>query len=217
MNLLQVTNRIGRYWRQHGARETVRFLGSRILRRRRYVVFEANLDTPRPATEWLAGEQLRLIGPETVDTEVTMEMRTFLGGDEAVENLEGVRNGDRLFVVANGREFQHCGYILFRSRQTKILGEDGNPPLIASCHTVPAARGRGLYRRALNAELCYLRELGYRRAVIETDPENIPSRKGIEGAGFRLCRETSVWIFLNWLVFENSMEPSGTKRRLFSL
>ena len=153
MNLHQVTKRIWRCWRQQGAWGTVRFLGSRILRHRRYVVFEANLDEPRPATEWLSGEQLRLIGPETVDSEVTTEMQDFLGGDEAVENLEGVRNGNRLFVVANGCQFYHCGYILYRTRQTKILGEEGNPPLIASCQTAPAARGRGLYRRALNAEL----------------------------------------------------------------
>ena len=128
---------------------------------------------------------------------------------------EGVRQGDRLFVVANGDEYQHCGYILFRTRQTKILGEEGNPPLIASCLTAPEARGRGLYRRALNAELCYLQSQGYGRAVIETDPENIPSRKGIEAAGFKLCREASVWIFFNLLVWMKAVEPAHTQWKMF--
>jgi RimJ/RimL family protein N-acetyltransferase len=181
------------------------------------VVYEVNLDTPRQATEWLPDEELTVIGPETVDSKVSVEMLEFLGGNEAVENLEGVRNGDRLFVVASTQDFQHCGYILFHTRQTRILGEDGNPPLIASCLTAPAARGRGLYRRALNAELCYLREQGFHRVVIETDPENIASRKGIEAAGFRLCRRTSAWIFLNWVVWQKLEENSGTRWRMVSI
>jgi hypothetical protein len=210
-------DRIGRYWRQQGTWRTARFLGSRILRCRRYVVYETDLSEPRAATEWLDGEELHIIGPDTIDSAIIPEMQSFLGGGDAAEHLEGIRQGDRLFVVAYQREFQHCGYILFETRQTRILGEEGNPPLIASCATVPAARGRGLYRRALNAELCYLRDLGYGRAVIETDPENIGSRKGIEGAGFRLIRETSVWILLNWMVLQRSLEGSRRKWRLFAV
>lgn len=134
-----------------------------------------------------------------------------------MEYLEGVRKGNWLFVVRNGSEFQHCGYVLFNTRQTKIIGEMENPPLIAGCRTAPSAQGRGLYRRALNAEMCYLRDRGYRRAVIETDPLNIPSRKGIEAAGFQLCRDARVWILLNWLVVQKAVDLSGSKWRVFFL
>ena len=216
MTLRQAADRIRRHWHEQGARETVRFLGSRILPRRWYVVYEVDLDTPRPATKCLPDEELSVIGRETVDSKVSVEMLEFLGGNEAMEHLEGVRHGDRLFVVAGKQDFQHCGYILFHTRQTRILGEDGNP-LIASYLTAPAARGRGLYRRGLNAELCYLREHGFRRVVIETDPENIASRKGIEAAGFRLCRRTSAWIFLNRVVWQKLEENPSTRWRMVSI
>jgi len=138
-----------------------------------------------------------------------------LGGEGAVENLEGVRNGNRLFVVAKGDEFQHCGYILFKTRQTLIIGENGNPPLIACCQTTPAARGRGLYRKALHAELGYLWSKGHRRAVIETSPDNLPSRRGIEAAGFRPCREVEVWILASCVVWQKVSDSWGNRRKFF--
>jgi len=217
MNLQHITGRIERYRRQHGILGTLGFLASRIVRHQRYLVFEASLTTPRSCTEWRAGERLQLFGPENIDFEMTPQLQDFLGGEQALEHLAGVRNGDRLFVVSSGSELHHCGYILFQTRQTRILGETGNPPLIASCLTAPSARGRGLYRRALNAELCYLRSQGYERAVIETDPENVASRKGIEAAGFQLCREANVWIVLNWMVYQKMAESGGVKRRLLFL
>ncbi len=197
--------------RREGAWATVRFLSSRAFRYHRYLVFEALLDSPRACTEWREDERPRWIGPETLDAEMTPDLLGFLGGEGAADNLDGVRNGDRLFVIRSGESIVHCGYIFFKTRQTKILGERGNPPLIACCQTAPAARGLGLYRRALNAELCYLRQQGYRRAVIETDPDNIASRKGIEAAGFRLRRDISVWIALNWLALQRAVETSGTR------
>jgi len=217
LNPAHVAERIRRHWRQHGPLSTLRFLASRILRRWRCVVYEASLETPGACAHWNDGDRLQVIGPENLDKALTPELRSFLGGEEAIENLEGVRTGNRLFVVANDSGFLHCGYILFQTRQTRIIGETTGPPVIACCQTVPTAQGRGLYRNALRAELCYLRERGYRRAVIETDPKNIPSRRGIEAAGFRLCRQATSWIVLNWIVGQKLVEPSGVRWRLFSL
>ena len=217
MNFREAMQRIARYRHQQGTWATVRFLASRLLRHRKYVVFEANLSEPRTAPEWHLDEQVYVIGPETIESHVTPDLRAFLGGEEAEENLASVRKGDSLFVVGNGHEFHHSGYIFFRTKQTKILGEGGDPPLIGCCQTVPDPRGRGLYQRPLKAELCDLQSLGYHRAIIETDPENIASRKGIERAGFRLCRKTTVWILLNRVVLQGSVEGVRTRRRLFVL
>ena len=214
MRFSEFTGRIYRRWRQYGAWQTLRFLFSRVLRHQEFLVFDVSLDSPRPVPEWGDGERVQIIGPENIDTEVTPELRKFLGGDEAVENLAGVRKGDRLFVVKGDRGYLHGGYIFFETNQTRILGETDHPPLIGCCGTAQFAQGRGLYRRALNAELCYLQNQGYSRALIETSPQNIPSRKGIEAAGFRLCREVSAWIMLNLLVLQKYVEPCGTKWRI---
>lgn len=209
--------RILRHCRQHGIVSTARFLGSRLVRYRSYVVYEADLETPRAYTAWGDGEVLKRIGREELDAALTESIRAFLGGEDAFESIQGVREGNLLFLVTIHGEVQHCGYILFCTRQTKILGEDAAPPLIANCFTASIARGRGLYRKALNDELCYLRERGYRRAIIETDPENLPSRKGIEAAGFRLVRKIGNFILLNWLVLQRSHESSRSRWRLLAL
>ncbi len=217
MRLLNLAERVGRYWRHRGTVATVRFLLSRIIRREDRVVFEANLDTAPKDISWSDDEQLKVIDRENVDVAVGADLFKFLGGNEAVENLKGVREGNELFVISDGTEYKHCGYILFRTRETRIIGEPKDPPLIACCYTAPAARGRGLYRKALLAELRHLWGRGYRRAVIETDLDNVPSRRGIEAAGFRLCREVRSWIVLNMLVYQKRIEPSGVSRSVIRL
>ena len=184
------------------------------MRHQRHVVYEAVLDTAPADVSWPEEERLKVIDRSNVDTAIGTELRAFLGGESAQDNLEGVRNGNELFVVANGNAYHHCGYILFQARQTRLIGESKGTPLIACCFTSDAARGRGLYRRALIAELGHLWNRGHRRVVIETSPDNLPSRKGIEAAGFRLCREVSAWIVLNWLVYQKRIESSGSFRRL---
>jgi ribosomal protein S18 acetylase RimI-like enzyme len=185
-----------------------------MVRHERHVVFDANLDVAFDDVPWSDGERLNVIDRGNVDSAIGADLLKFLGGDAAAENLKGVREGNELFVIAQGAEYQHCGYILFRTKESRIIGEPKDAPLIACCFTAPSARGRGLYRRALIAELRHLKERGYRRAVIETSPENLPSIKGIEAAGFRLCREVSVWIFLNCLVYQKRIESSGATRSL---
>ena len=54
-----------------------------------------------------------------------------------------------------------------------------------------------------------------RRVVIETSPDNIASRKGIEAAGFRLCREISAWIVLNSFVYQKRTDLTGCTRQMF--
>jgi RimJ/RimL family protein N-acetyltransferase len=215
--VLRAGERIRSYWRERGTVATCRFLMSRVYRSRRYLVFEAAVDKDRVCPEWSADERLEVLSRENLDAALTPEITSFLGGTEADEHLRGVRTGDLLFLVMRGGTCQHCGYILFETRQTRILGEPKRVPLIASCKTAPESRGRGLYRRALQAELCHLQKLGFDRAVIETDPENVASRKGIEAAGFRLFRHVKVWLLLNCLVFQHVIEGSHARWRVFAV
>ena len=212
----RAAGRIRRHWQQRGALVTVRFLLSRVFRHEIHVVYEI-CDKPRTAVRWEADEQLLQFGPENLDSALTPELRAFLGGDEAVESLEGVRAGDRLFLITSGNEYVHRGYIMFKTRQSKVLGDNDAAPIIGYCSTVPRARGRGLYRRALEAEVSYLQNRGYRRVLIETDPENYASLKGIEAAGFTFAWEASVWILLNLFVVRRIRDASGSHWRAFLL
>ncbi len=216
MTIPLIRQRLRREWQSKGAWRTFRFLASRVFRGWKSVVYEADLEIPRAPSEWGPDETIEALGPDEIDAAITPALTAFLGGD-GPENLDGVREGNRLFLISAGGMLLHCGYILFRTRQTKLIGESGEPPVIACCFTSPTARGRGLYRKALNAELCFLRDRGYKRVVIETDPENTASRKGIEAAGFRLIRRVRSWIVLNRLVLQRSVEPSGSYWRILFL
>jgi RimJ/RimL family protein N-acetyltransferase len=106
---------------------------------------------------------------------------------------------------------------MFNSRAKKLIGEDGDVPLIGYCYTAAAARGRGLYRRALLAEMGYLQHRGYKRVVIDTHPANQASRKGIEAAGFQFLRTVSVWIVLNLFALQRTEAGHDTRWRMLFL
>jgi GNAT superfamily N-acetyltransferase len=210
-----VAGRLSRMYRQPGPAATVRFLLSRLFRYEVHWVYEAALTGPVARSEWEGGETLEHFDAENLDAGLTRELERFLGGPAAVENLQGVRGGDTLYVVRDGDRYLNRGYVLYKTRAKKLIGELEKTPLIAYCFTAPEARGRGLYRRALMAELRRLKEQGHNRAVIEVDPGNVPSIRGIEGAGFTKGREIGLWIMLNWLVIRRMREQSGTRWQCF--
>jgi hypothetical protein len=60
------------------------------------------------------------------------------------------------------------------------------------CRTDPAHVRRGLYRTGLRMAGARLASAGSRRAFIETDVDNAPSRRGIVGAGFLPAEELTL-------------------------
>jgi GNAT superfamily N-acetyltransferase len=179
-------------------------------------VYQADLQHPYPPVEWTEGERLLVVGAENQESELTPQVRAFLGG-AVYECLAGIRDGDRLFIIADQDECLHRGYVIFNSRAKKLIGENDNAPLIGYCYTAAAARGRGLYRRALLAEMRYLQQRGYKRVVIDTHPANQASRKGIEAAGFQFVRTVSVWIVLNLLALQRTEAGHDTRWRMLFL
>src|SRR4051794_18080449 len=97
-----ITGRIRRYQRQRGTLAAIGFLASRVFRFEGHVVYETTPATPRTPVIWGDDERVLQFGPENVDTNLTPELRSYLGGDRAFESLQGVREGDALFVIASG-------------------------------------------------------------------------------------------------------------------
>jgi RimJ/RimL family protein N-acetyltransferase len=131
-------------------------------------------------------------------------------------DLPGSIHGDGwLYVVFVNGECQHFGQVGFSSRQTRILGEPSQTPLIGPCVTVPEARGRGLYRRALAELGVLLQAAGHKRIIIETSPENYASQRGIEAAGYELQRIMNIWIFFNVLAVATIRINDSVSRKIW--
>src|SRR5690349_14788609 len=104
--IAEAAGRIGRHWRTRGAAATLRFLLSRIFRREVHLVYEA-VCTGREMAPFASGEEILNFGPEDLDAALGPTLYEFLGGENAFESLRGVRNGDRLFVIARDGVFVH--------------------------------------------------------------------------------------------------------------
>jgi RimJ/RimL family protein N-acetyltransferase len=198
------------------ARNVVHFA----VRHNRRLIWEADLRAPRTPSQWAAGEQVTILGPDNVDREMTPALRDFLIATSAASELEGVRRGDRLFVIKSEDGYLAYSYIFFDTtketrRQAIILAEMRNTPIVGLSYTAPSARGRGLYQRILNDMFRFLHDIGPERAVCEVDPRNVPSNRASEAAGMRVCRQLSDWTILRWIVFQKVWEARKTRWRIF--
>jgi RimJ/RimL family protein N-acetyltransferase len=213
--VVELRDRLRRYAKQRGIVRTAYFLATRLFRRERHIVYQATAATPMESVQWPPNYKVLQFGPDNLEAGLTSALRAYLGGDEAVESLRGVRNGDQLFVITDGVEYFHRGYIMFNTRQSRLLGDQEGCPLIGYCSTDPSARGRGLYQKALRTEVAYLLNCGWKRVLIETDPANVASRRGIEAAGFVAAWESTAWILLNTVVLRRNRDLRGRIWRLF--
>jgi len=197
--------------RNDGVRNTILFIKSNLLypviRYQHRWIWEISLEPWQTPGNWSRGERFFVLGPENFEQSFTPRLRSFLGGDSVRDEIEGVRNGDRLFVVVAKEEFLACSYIFFDTReetrrQVHILGEVPNTPIIGLSYTLPAARGRGLYRDILIEMFRWLKERGYKRVVCEVHPRNTPSNRASATAGMNLCRELRDWTIFSSLVVQ---------------
>jgi GNAT superfamily N-acetyltransferase len=189
-----------------------------VLRLRRRLVYIAFLDDSRTASKWAPSERLVVVGLEDL-AGLNAQTKEFLSSADQQEDLRGIQDGNRLFLVMEGEECLHRGYVRLidagsNDRKTVFFGLEELPE-IRSCATAPQARGKGLYRRVLNEQLRYLRKLGHDRALLYVMGENIASIKGATAAGFRLHRKLNDWILLNLFVLQQVREGDSTRWRTF--
>ena len=201
-----------RVYANRGLRGLASFTASRLLCRVwETVTFEARATDEAAVTlEWPADETLAVYHSGN-QSQMPQELKNFIRANEP-ELLQRVASGDWVYAVAAGGSFVHIGAVLFATRQIRVLGEPHGTPAIGHCYTSPAARGRGIYRRAVRSMVNRLHAAGHPRIVMETHPENYASRRGIQGAGFRLMRRMKLWIIANSLVVASVDE--GGRRRL---
>ena len=218
LGVRKVSSRI----REAGLRRTLAAIASTavspILRRRERLIWEITLD-PRAPSVWDRGEKLMILGPDNIEKELTDQLLAALGGPAAKPEVEGVRGGDRLFVVASDTDILSWSYIFFDTtaetrRQARIYGESRNTPIIGMSFTSPAARGKGYYRRILNEMFRYLADMNCKRAVCEVHPGNTPSNKASQAAGMRVCRELRDWAILNRLFIQRVTERGKSQWRV---
>jgi RimJ/RimL family protein N-acetyltransferase len=210
---------------ERGYRDTLAALLQTLLyplvRYRRRIIWEARLtNSDVAAPERPANERLIVLGPENLEAELTPGLFAFLGGDGARSEIEGVRAGDRLFVVAEGTEYIAYSYIFFETtaetrRQARILGENPGTPIIGLSFTAEKARGRGIYRRILAEMFRFLEHSGYGRAVCEVEAGNAASNRASRAAGMQVCRELSDWRIAGYVMVQKMHYSGNSRWRVF--
>lgn len=88
------------------------------------------------------------------------------------------------FVAKDANGVQHISWIYYHNNRNRILRLGTKEAEVKFCFTLPGARGKGIYPQVLRDMLFFLREKGMRWAFICVYPDNYPSIRGIEKAGF---------------------------------
>jgi hypothetical protein len=120
----------------------VRTLAHPVVRYRHHFIWEALLNTPRSPSPWAEEERFSIIGPETLDREMSPRLQRFLDADGSADDLDGVRKGDRLLLVEIDSSCVYSGYIYFDTtretrREKTIYCEPGDAPVIGTCVSSP--------------------------------------------------------------------------------
>jgi len=185
-------------------------------------MFSHRCDTIFEAKTGQGGDQFRWDGVGTIvcishenwDRDLSPRLAEQLSRGEDAEYLDGLRGRDLLLaVVDDGGRILHHTYILFETRTKALLGEDHNTPLFAHCVTRPEARGQHLYPKTLRYGLGVLAQRGHARVIINCDPSNEASLRGIRRAGFRNTREVTTWTIGSWLGLQTGTDIDGKRFR----
>lgn len=188
-----------------------------LVRHQRRLVWEARLRAARPAAHRTGN--VVAIGPANVASALTPPIRALLEANGAAAEIEGVRRGDLLFLAESGGEPSGYSFVFFDTtqetrRQARILGETPGTPIIGMSFTLPAARGKGVYRGILVEMFGYLKAAGYERAICEVDPANRPSNHASRAAGMEVRRELRDWIVFRRILLQRVTEAGLSRWRL---
>lgn len=224
----QTFTRVKRHWKRKGASATIFSIVETVLqpviRRRRRLVLDVDLDEREPST-WAASETLHIFGPENID-QLHPELKKSLQIERHQEDFDGIRQGNRLFVIAFENQCLYRSYACVVDRpglqQSVFFGEFQHLPEIRGAEIAKSmdpkiARGigKGLHTRVLNEQLRCLKSLGYTRAVLYIMAENFLSIRGAEASGFRLRRSLTDWIVLRSMIVQKVEERGSSRWRFF--
>lgn len=230
--LSQLLARLSRHYKEKGPLSVLQAaagtLVNLIIRHRCTLAFEAHLNTPREPSAWGPRERLLIFGPDNLD-ELTPELLSTMDPETHREELESLRRGNRLFVVAFDSYCLHRGYISIvetsghtKDRKIIFFGDLGDAPLLRmSVNTHYLRRkdifrhvSKGLYARVLNEQLRYLQGLGHKRAVLYIMAENTLSIKATIAAGFQLTRVLNDFVLFRCLLVQKVCELGVRKWRI---
>ena len=177
------------------------FFGTRILQRREDLLYETRLDDQTADCLGDALASVMIVERPNLRSAATAAVERQVLQGENVEYLAGLEGDDLMFVHLNERgQVDTYAFVLFDTQYKRTLQVPVSTPLIGNCYTQPASRGQGLYPRMLRTVCLCLARRGFKWAVVSCAPDNIPSIKGIERAGFRRLRHITTWILLSRIV-----------------
>lgn len=102
------------------------------------------------------------------------------------EFLCDVYDGVKDCFVLKGLDgaINHISWLYYKGDPNRILELGSQDVEVKYSLTLPGFRGKGIYTNTLLAIQDYAKVAGYRNVFISVDEQNLPSRKGIEKAGF---------------------------------
>ena len=113
--------------------------------------------------------------------------RQQIGTFRAATMLRRLRRGIAILsLLPDGARIAAYGWLqTWRPFRRRFWWLTDDAICLGPCWTHPESRGRGLYSRMLSHTLAICRQRFSKRIIVWADADNIPSRRGIERAGFQ--------------------------------
>jgi hypothetical protein len=183
----------------HGLMKTLVFLGTRLLRTQKHLVYSASCAGAREP-EWLPGElAIRSSRAHLLDPTLSSQLLSISAGNRQYVDAISRGEAEALVVVHDGRVV-HYGFLMHRNKTTCLLGFAKRVGLLGNAFTVPSYRGRGCQIRSVAARIKMAEQAGLERVISETGYDNAASQRNIMKGGMTLLGRFELVVALNALV-----------------
>lgn len=159
-----------------------KFLYYSLLRVNTFIVFERNLSQEIPTFD--PDPRLKVIKPTPKELDKIRKGKN-LPREFYYDTVHNVRT---CFMAQYENEIAHIHWVYFKGDRSRFLEMGDEAAEINYVTTLPKFRGNRLSARMIAGTLSYLREMGYKKAIVICHEENPPMIKTAKLSGFKEVR-----------------------------
>lgn len=186
----------------------LRFIGSRLLRVQRHVVFVAGNNAPAVPPRRPGERCWTVVGGTPLEQDLRDQLLSLSPGNAEYLVALARREADVCLIAKDGR-LVHYAFLLHANRTTRLLGFGRDWGLIGNMFTCESQRNKGYQGCSAAALAALARASGMLGAIAETSYDNTASQHGLKKGGMCYYGKIELVIVLNVLAIRFRRPDAG--------
>jgi len=189
-------------FKKEGILNLLRELRIRLIWIQKVIVLEKSLQDPVPNLRSSVPIEIAKATLQDIQEGTDNGLKELVGEDGLFRFQYRLSKGHECFLAFQRGKVVHYSWVCYRGKRLKLAGLRNGSPFIYDCLTSKNVRGKGIFPCILAFICNYLKNANNAKVTTDTNPNNIPSLKGIKKVGFKERKFTSFFGFLGYCIFK---------------